>query len=139
MRRTSEFIPYRLINGQWCLFVQKRTKDAPLAPGMFGIFGGHVEDGESPETALFREILEELEYHPRNVRFFRKYEYIDCEQHVFLSEVDENFEAEVNVLEGEYGRFLTESELKAEKVIEVDRTVFNDVFRWLKDTKESAL
>jgi 8-oxo-dGTP pyrophosphatase MutT (NUDIX family) len=135
MRRTSEFIPYRFINGQWCLFVQKRTKDAPLAPNMFGIFGGHVEDSESPETALFREILEELDYHPRNLRFLQKYEYIECEQYVFISEVDEQFEAEINVLEGEYGRFLSQSELKTEKVIEFDRTVFNDVFRWLEDNK----
>ena len=102
---------------------------------MFGIFGGHIEDGESPETALFREILEELNYHPRNVRLFRKYEYINYEQLVFISEVDENFEAEIKVLEGEYGRFLSESELKAEKVIDFDKTVFNDVFRWLEDTK----
>jgi mutator protein MutT len=116
------------------LFVQKRTKDAPLAPGMFGIFGGHIENGESPEGALIREILEELDYQPQNVRFFHKYEYIDCEQYVFLSEVDESFENEINVLEGEYGKFLNESELKTERVIEFDKNVFNDVFRWL-DTR----
>ena len=99
---------------------------------MFGIFGGHIEDGENPETALFREILEELAYCPRDVRFFRKYEYIDCEQYVFVSEVDESFESEITVLEGEYGTFLSESDLKAEKVIEFDKAVFNDLFRWLE-------
>jgi 8-oxo-dGTP diphosphatase len=135
VRRTAEFIPYRFINGQWCLFVQKRTKDAPLAPDMFGIFGGHLEDGESPETALFREILEELDYQPRNVSFFRKYEYIDCEQYVFVTEVDEGFENEINVLEGEYGAFLSESDLKAEQVIEFDKAVFHDLFRWLEDSQ----
>lgn len=132
MRRTAEFIPYRFINGQWCLFVQKRTKDAPLSPGMFGIFGGHLEDGESPQTALLREILEELDYQPRNVRFFHKYEYNDCEQYVFITEVDESFENEITVLEGEYGVFLSESALKAEEVIEIDKAVFNDVFRSLE-------
>ena len=100
---------------------------------MFGIFGGHIEAGESPEMALFREILEELDYQPRNVRFFRKYEYMDCEQHIFIGEVDENFEAEINVLEGEYGVFLSESQLKGEKVIEFDKVVFNDVFRWIEN------
>jgi 8-oxo-dGTP pyrophosphatase MutT (NUDIX family) len=102
---------------------------------MFGIFGGHLEDGESPETALFREIVEELDYQPRNVRFFRKYEYIDCEQYVFVTEVDESFENEITVLEGEYGAFRSESELKAEKVIEFDKAVFHDVFRWLEDSQ----
>jgi 8-oxo-dGTP pyrophosphatase MutT (NUDIX family) len=135
MRRTAEFIPYRFIDGQWCLFVQKRTKDAPLAADMFGIFGGHLEDGESPETALFREILEELDYHPWNARFFRKYEYIDCEQYVFVTEVDEGFENEIKVLEGEYGAFFSESDLNSEKVIEFDKAVFHDVFRWLEGSQ----
>jgi 8-oxo-dGTP pyrophosphatase MutT (NUDIX family) len=133
MKRSSEFIPYRLVSGGPVLFVQKRTKDAPVAAGMFGMFGGQIEDGESAETALFREVREELDYEPRNVRFFGKYEHGDCEQYVFLSEVDETFETEITVLEGEYGRFLNESELKTEKVIDIDRIVFNDVFRWLNE------
>ena len=87
MIRSSEFIAYRFDKGQWLLFVQKRSTDAAFAPDRFGIFGGHIEDGESPETALFREIKEELNYRPRNVRFFRKYEHFDCEQYVYVSEV----------------------------------------------------
>jgi mutator protein MutT len=131
MKRSSQFIAYRFIHGQWALFVQKRTKDAPFAPGMFGIFGGRIEDGESPEIALFREIREELDYQPRSVQFFRKYNHKDFEQHVFVSEVGESFENEIQVLEGEYGKFLQESELLAEALMDVDRIIFNDVFRWL--------
>jgi 8-oxo-dGTP pyrophosphatase MutT (NUDIX family) len=136
MKRSSEFIPYRLVNGEPVLFVQKRTKDAPFAPGMFGIFGGQIEDGESPEIALLREVHEELDYEPSDVKFFRKYEHTDCEQYVFLSEVDETFETGITVLEGEYGRFLSESELEAEEVINIDRIVFNDVFRWLRGMRK---
>jgi 8-oxo-dGTP pyrophosphatase MutT (NUDIX family) len=72
---------------------------------MFGIFGGSVEEGETPEDALFREIREELDYQPRNLMFFRKYEHADHEQYVFFDEVGENFENEIQVLEGEYGTF----------------------------------
>jgi hypothetical protein len=47
-------------------------------------------------------------------------------ENVFVSEVDESFEDEINVLEGEYGRFLSESELKAE----IEETIlFNRVVR----------
>jgi mutator protein MutT len=134
VRRSSQFIPYRFINGQWFLFVQKRTKDALFAPDLFGIFGGQLEDGESPETGLFREVQEELDYQPHSVRLFRKYEHREWEEHVFVSEVDENFENEIRVLEGQYGRFLNEAELQAEILMDVDRTVFDDVFRWLKET-----
>jgi mutator protein MutT len=135
MRRSSQFIPYRFINGQLFLFVQKRTKDAPFAPDLFGIFGGQFEGEETPEMALFREIREELDYQPRNVTFFRKYEYIDWEEHVFVTEVGENFENEIRVLEGQYGRFLREAELGAETLMDVDRVVFNDVFGWLNGTR----
>ena len=134
MMRSSHLIPYRFIHGQWCLFAQKRTKDALFAPDMFGIFGGRFEGEETPEMALFREIREELDYRPQSVSFFRKYEHIDWEEHVFVDEVGENFESEIRVLEGQYGRFLSEVELQAETVMEVDRVVFNDVFRWLKET-----
>lgn len=130
-RRTSEFIPYRRINGQWYLFVQKRTADAPFAPDMFGIFGGGIDDGESPDAALFREVREELDYSPRDVHFFRKYDFEEYEINVFVSEVGENFESEITVLEGEYGKFLSEPELKAQKVLAVDWVVLNDLFRWL--------
>ena len=95
---------------------------------------GRSRKGESPEAALIREVYEELVYKPRDVRFFRRYEHRNVEQYVFICEVDENFESEITVLEGEYGKFLNESELKAEKLIDVDRIVFDDVFRWLHGT-----
>ncbi|NJL53031.1 MAG: NUDIX domain-containing protein [Hydrococcus sp. SU_1_0] len=31
-------------------------------PGVWGFFGGHVEPGESPEIALKRELMEEINY-----------------------------------------------------------------------------
>lgn len=31
-----------------------------LSPGLWGLFGGHIEAGETPEIAVEREILEEI-------------------------------------------------------------------------------
>lgn len=140
MKQVSEFIPYRFINGKPYLFVQKRTKDAPFAPDMFGIFGGQIEEGESPEVGLMREVAEELAYRPVDVKFFRSYELAgNFQQYVFLCEVDDRFEAEITVLEGEYGKFFDEPGLEAEKVIDVDRIIFNDVFRWLSQNKKAEV
>jgi 8-oxo-dGTP diphosphatase len=50
------------------ILLQHRTKDAPSFPDYWGLFGGGIEDGETPEQALRREILEELEYHARFAR-----------------------------------------------------------------------
>lgn len=41
------------------VLLQHRDPGA-FAGGMWGIFGGHIEDGEEPEQAALREIEEEL-------------------------------------------------------------------------------
>lgn len=38
---------------------QRRGKEAPISPGLLGFFGGHVEDGESADAAMIRELGEE--------------------------------------------------------------------------------
>jgi len=47
----------------------------------------------------------------------------------------ENFENEITVLEGDYGRFFNQSELEAEKLIEMDMVILFDVFGWLRNPK----
>ena len=44
------------------ILLQHRTKDAPTFPDYWAFFGGGVEDGETVEQAVKREVLEELAY-----------------------------------------------------------------------------
>ncbi len=46
--------------------LQQRTADAPKHPGKFGTFGGKAEKGETPEMAVRRECMEELDYELEN-------------------------------------------------------------------------
>ncbi len=41
-----------------------------LLPDHWALFGGSIDPGESAEAAMRRELVEELEYHAREVRFF---------------------------------------------------------------------
>jgi nucleoside triphosphatase len=39
----------------------KRTQDAPIHPGFWGLLGGNVQNGESAEQTVRREVSEELQ------------------------------------------------------------------------------
>ena len=53
-------------------YVLQLRDDVPgiAAPGMWALFGGHIEPGESPEEALLREVREELSIDLSNFRHF---------------------------------------------------------------------
>ena len=42
-------------------------------PNQWDFFGGHVEEGETPEEALVREVKEELGIELKQWKFFREY------------------------------------------------------------------
>jgi 8-oxo-dGTP pyrophosphatase MutT (NUDIX family) len=47
----------KLPTGQYVF--QRRSKNAPTSPNLAGLFGGHLEEGESPQQAVKRELVEE--------------------------------------------------------------------------------
>ena len=48
-----------LVDHRGWLLLQERDSQAPIAPDMWGMVGGHVEPGEAFETAAYRELAEE--------------------------------------------------------------------------------
>lgn len=51
-----------LQDGHGKILLQHRSHDAKRLPNHWAFFGGGIEAGETPEMAVRREILEELEY-----------------------------------------------------------------------------
>jgi len=41
-----------------------------------GYFGGNIDEGEEPKEALIRELKEELNYVPENIKFWKKVDFL---------------------------------------------------------------
>jgi len=68
---TSGIIAVALAVLEWqehWLIQLRDDRQTIVAPGRWGLFGGHMEPGETAEQALRRELLEEIGYSPTQVR-----------------------------------------------------------------------
>jgi len=90
--------------------VQRRDKKTSKWVGeSYSFWGGGIEQDESPEEAMLRELSEELDYTPVAMKYFGQYEYttetegkykgLRIIQHVFLEEISDKL-LNSTVLEG---------------------------------------
>jgi 8-oxo-dGTP pyrophosphatase MutT (NUDIX family) len=85
-----------LVDGAGRVLLQERDEKAPIDPDRWGLAGGHLEPGESPEAGAYREVEEEtgVRLAPGTLRPFRTlqvfhptYGSVD-DVHVFVGRVD---------------------------------------------------
>lgn len=132
-RLISILIPYRLNGDKFLVFLQKRSKNAKRLPDFFGFFGGGAENGENPEEALKREMIEEISFVPSGYIYLNEYDFPKSIKSIYYLEVGDEFEKQIEVKEGEYGKYFTEAEaLNEPKLIEEDKIVLRDLFSKLR-------
>ncbi len=66
-------------------FLLQLRDDIPgiIYPGHWGLFGGHIESGETPDIAVKRELLEEIGYIPPTLFKFDCYTDTNRVRHVY--------------------------------------------------------
>jgi nucleoside triphosphatase len=68
-----------LLENDGKILLQKRSMSAKRFAGQWGLFGGGIEEGETPEQGLRREISEELNLKLKSVRQIHALDYtLDC-------------------------------------------------------------
>ncbi len=84
-----------------------------LYPGLWGLFGGHMEAGETPEVAVVREIAEEIDYAlPADFSKFGIYADEKVYRNIFHAPLRVSIE-ELTLLEGWDFKLLSLAEIRA--------------------------
>lgn len=120
------------------VLIQQRTDDAPIYPSFYSLFGGKVDDGESPKSAAIRECEEELEYKMLNptlvVHDFHDSEHGGREKYIYAEKYDSNQKMVLH--EGQGMKWVSEEELENIEMIPHDkhylREIFKNNFRYIK-------
>jgi 8-oxo-dGTP diphosphatase len=118
-------------------------KSSIIYPGHWGAFGGAIEEGESPRSALGRELIEEIGYAPETFNYFRECSADEGKLriHMFYSELSVSL-TELCLMEGvDMGLFTKEEILskslysnkikKKFPMVPILSEVFDDFFKYI--------
>jgi len=86
-------------DGRWLMQLRDEIPTI-VAPGCWGLFGGHLDPGETPEQALRRELLEEISWQPPAVELVMVHSIHRRTAHVFQAELSVPLE-HLQLLEGQ--------------------------------------
>ena len=94
-------------------FLMQLRDDIPniVYPGHWGLFGGHLEPGETPDVAVKRELLEEISYTPPNLLKLGCYPDEKAVRHVYYAPLNVEL-TDLVLLEGWDMDFLTIDNIK---------------------------
>ena len=125
-----------IVNRDGELFIQKRSMKKKLLPGKWDTaVGGHVDYGESLETALFRESLEELGFREFNPVYLKSYVWETTQEKELVNVYATvgNFDLEPCNEEVTEGRYWTMEEIESNLGKNVFTPNFEQEFLSVKD------
>jgi 8-oxo-dGTP diphosphatase len=98
-------------DGRWLMQLRDEIPSI-VAPGCWGLFGGHLDPGETPEQGLRRELLEEIRWQPPELELVMVHHIHRRTAHVFRAELSVPLER-LTLLEGQDMALVSTEELLA--------------------------
>jgi len=97
-------------------------------PNMWDIPGGHVDDGETPEQCIVREMKEEMDLNLEEFQLLSVMEFIDRVEYTFWKKANLDIQS-INLHEGQQLKWFTEFEAKNTKLAYGFNEIVDDFFK----------
>jgi 8-oxo-dGTP diphosphatase len=115
--------------GEFLLYLRDNKPSIPF-PDHWDLIGGHVEEGETPEQALVREVKEELDIDLKEYTFYRKYECLTGDayeniKYIYTGRINIPIE-EITLLEGVRPQYFTREEIPRVKFANILKSIVMD-------------
>jgi 8-oxo-dGTP diphosphatase len=99
-------------------------------PNHWDLIGGHVEEGETPEEALVREVKEELGIDIKDYSFYKKYECFTGDayentKYIYAGKINIPIE-EVTLFEGQRPQYFPKEEIPHVKFANIIKSIVLD-------------
>ena len=109
------------------LLLLRDDKPSIPYPNRWDIPGGVVEQGESPEEAIIREMKEEIELDLKDFRVFKVFPWEDRRETVFFKKLNLDIRA-TNLHEGQRIRWFTKNELLSMSLAFNDNAIIREYY-----------
>lgn len=117
-----------LINGLGQVLLQQRDDNPAIRyPGHWSLFGGTIEEGESPAAAAAREVKEEIDYEMQNFGLFREFVQNNKREFAFVGELSAELH-ELTLSEGQGMNLFYPSELHELLIRPDDKDTLTEYF-----------
>lgn len=115
--------------GEFLLYLRDGKPGIPF-PHHWDLIGGHVEEGETPEEALIREVKEEIDFNLIDYTFFKEYLCLEGDAYpnikfIYTGRIHLPLE-EIPLLEGDRLQFFTREEIPDVKFANILKRIMLD-------------
>jgi 8-oxo-dGTP diphosphatase len=117
---------------EFLLYLRDNKPGIPF-PDHWDLIGGHVEEGETPEQALVREVKEELDIDLKEYTFYKKYECLTGDayeniKYIYAGKINIPIE-EITLLEGVRPQYFTKDEIPGVKFANILKSIVMDYIK----------